>query len=227
MSDAGGRDAGVISTSNDAVSRVASNSGGDHDTAPPPAAVDPPGAGIAEPGTARTGTFPVAAAPRSRPLEVRARRMFEGTNVLVAAKHRVDMEGIDVAEGIEAADCFHILLDGHEILFADGAACENSCLGSAVTGALGQDACREIGTILPDLSGGCAFRPANRHLIADRLGRKLAARHVKNHQGLILAWAWGCPGASGDRLRSRSHDIDAQQKSPCANQPPDASAPWA
>jgi len=156
-----------------------------------------------------------------------ARRMFEGTNVLVAAKHRVDMEGIDVAEGIEAADCFHILLDGHEILFADGAACENSCLGSAVTGALGQDACREIGTILPDLSGGCAFRPANRHLIADRLGRKLAARHVKNHQGLILAWAWGCPGASGDRLRSRSHDIDAQQKSPCANQPPDASAPWA
>jgi len=54
-----------------------------------------------------------------------AKRMFGEEEVLVAAKHMVSIDGIDVATDLAEVEYFHMLFDQHEIVTANGALSES------------------------------------------------------------------------------------------------------
>jgi hypothetical protein len=58
---------------------------------------------------------------------------------MVAAKHLVGLPGVDVRIDQQGADYFHILLDRHEVIFANGAACESLLLGAEAIKTVGAD----------------------------------------------------------------------------------------
>ena len=114
-----------------------------------------------------------------------AQRMFNEPEVLVAAKHLLALEGIDIVEDVKEVEYFHILLDNHEILTANGAPCESLYLGAQALKSVDLEAKREIFQIFPEIfEWGDSLR-SSRTLVSGRHGRKLAARHKKNNQRLI------------------------------------------
>lgn len=93
--------------------------------------------------------------------------LFGEPEVLVAAKALCGWPGIDIVSGDETVEYFHILLDHHEILEAEGAPAESLYLGDETLFALSSDGLQELGEIfqgveqnLPDGFGKAARRIA-------------------------------------------------------------------
>lgn len=108
-----------------------------------------------------------------------AQRMFGSNEILVA------VDGFEIDEGDDLVMYYHLLLDRHEVIFANGAETESLYPGPQGMNAIGPDAAREIVAIFPELGeGGILPNPA-RMLIAGRHGRNLAARHVRNSRHLV------------------------------------------
>lgn len=63
-------------------------------------------------------------------------RMFGVREVLIAARHLLALGGVDVA-AVARVTYVHVLLARHEVLFAEGAACESLYLGPQALAALG------------------------------------------------------------------------------------------
>lgn len=118
-----------------------------------------------------------------------AQRMFDSREVLVAAKHLVEIDGIDVVEDANAMDYFHIMFDRHEVIYSNGAASESLFAGGEALKSLSHDAVEEIFAIFPELK--CRnFKPTPvRPLSSGRLGRKLASRHASNQKPLVACSA--------------------------------------
>lgn len=115
-----------------------------------------------------------------------AHRLFGTDEVLVAAKHLLAVDGIDIAEDIASVEYFHFLLDSHQIVVSNGAETESMYTGTQALGAIGETARKEILEIFPELQNYDPKKPAPsaRPLIAARLGRKMAENHAKNNQPL-------------------------------------------
>ena len=79
-----------------------------------------------------------------------AELMFAEPQVLAAAKHLVDGENICIRHGGEV-EYIHLLLDRHEIIWANGVATETLFLGKTGEQSLDQDSLDEILTIFPAL----------------------------------------------------------------------------
>ena len=79
-----------------------------------------------------------------------AELMFGIDEVLVAAKHLVNDLTICRAPCKEV-DYYHLLLDDHQLLFAEGAPSESLYLGEMAKGALDEEAMTEIETLFPEL----------------------------------------------------------------------------
>ncbi|MEM5468846.1 Hint domain-containing protein [Celeribacter marinus] len=112
-----------------------------------------------------------------------ALRMFGQFEVLVAAKHLLALEGVSVVTDQDELQYFHILMDAHEILIANGAACESLFLGPQARKSI------EYETLVARLSRANidphdTHFPPVRPLVTGSFGRKLAARHCKNNQRL-------------------------------------------
>lgn len=93
--------------------------------------------------------------------------LFGEPEVLVAAKALCGWPGIDIVCADESVEYFHILLDHHEILEAEGAPAESLYLGDEALFALSSDGLQELGEIfqgveqsLPDEFGRAARRMA-------------------------------------------------------------------
>ena len=84
-----------------------------------------------------------------------AELMFAAPQVLGSAKHLVDGENISVRYGGEV-DYIHLLLDRHEIIWANGVATETLLLGKSGEKSLDQDSLDEILTIFPALGSESA-----------------------------------------------------------------------
>lgn len=116
-----------------------------------------------------------------------AQRMFSVKEVLVAAKHLLEIDGIEVAEDIQKIEYFHILFDRHEVIFSNGAETESLHTGPQALKSLDQAARDEIFTLFPELrnqdstNDGRGARP----LIPGRPSRRLASRHSKNQRDLV------------------------------------------
>ncbi|WP_246175358.1 Hint domain-containing protein [Paracoccus limosus] len=115
-------------------------------------------------GAIRVGATWLALAPRLRPIRIRAgalgaglpatdlvvspqhrvlvrsaiaQRMFGATEVLVAAKQLVQIDGIDIATDLPEVEYFHLLFDRHEVVIANGAPTE-----TLFTGPRGAEGCQ-------------------------------------------------------------------------------------
>lgn len=116
-----------------------------------------------------------------------ARRMFDKSEVLIAAKQLLPVDGVDVVEMPDGVEYFHMLFNRHQLVIAEGAVSESLYTGKEALIALGHDAVKEIFTILPELRELDADElpvPA-RELVKGRLARKFAFRHVKNRKPLL------------------------------------------
>lgn len=81
---------------------------------------------------------------------------FGTSRVLVAAKSLVASGRAQFETQLDHVTYFHLLLDGHRILSANGAPAESLLLGSQARATLGQAQMREVEQIFPELAAGIA-----------------------------------------------------------------------
>ncbi len=113
-------------------------------------------------------------------------RMYGEREILVPAKDLVGMRGISEAPITDDITYYHILMDKHEIIFAEGAPAESLYLGKEAVRAIEPDARDEIENIFGD--GWDEFiktppKPA-RTLAKGAKVRQLVIRHAKNKKPL-------------------------------------------
>ena len=115
-----------------------------------------------------------------------ALRMFGASEILVAAKQLLSVDGIDVDDSLQEVEYFHILFDRHEVIFANDAQAESLYTGPEGLKGIGQAALDEIFTLFPDLNTCSDPTVPARMLVPGRLGRQLARRHAGNGQQLVM-----------------------------------------
>lgn len=114
-----------------------------------------------------------------------AERMFGTKEVLIPAIKLVGCTGIAVEDQPRALEYFHILLDEHEILLANGAPAESLFTGPEALKSLSPEAVEEIATLFPEvleriaLHGPAALVPSNKKI------KRMVERHIKNDKELI------------------------------------------
>lgn len=107
-----------------------------------------------------------------------ALRMFDDTKVLVPAKALVGIPGVVVDTECEGADYYHVLLQKHEIIFANGMAAESLLLASVGAKAVPPEAL----AFFPELfdAEGQPVMQLARTTTRVRPGIRLVERHLKN-----------------------------------------------
>lgn len=115
-----------------------------------------------------------------------AQRMFGASEVLVAAKHLVELDGIDTAQDMAEVTYVHLLFDRHEVVFSNGARSESLYVGPQTLKSVGAEALDEIFAIFPELERQSQDPEPARLLANGRMGRRIAARHAKNNKPLIM-----------------------------------------
>lgn len=114
-----------------------------------------------------------------------AERMNGAREVLIAAKHLVGLPGIAMVPEVAPVTYLHMLFDGHEVIFANGAAAESLYTGAQALRSLGRAARDEIFALFPELARPGHQPTAARPLPSGRFGRKLGERHLKNGKPLV------------------------------------------
>ncbi|RLJ40765.1 Hint domain-containing protein [Litoreibacter meonggei] len=114
-----------------------------------------------------------------------ARRVAGAQEVLIPAKKLLGLPGIDHADDMITVTYYHLLLDHHEIIFAEGAPTESLLTGPMARQAMGANALAEIQSLFPELlySAGDPARVIPR----GKQMRELVSRHRKNAQPLLQA----------------------------------------
>lgn len=110
-------------------------------------------------------------------------RMFETDEILVPAKHLLDLDGVEIAGDLPSVTYFHIMCDDHEIISANGAYAETLYTGAQAVNALSPDGKKEIEDIFGELP--YLDRPLARPVPKGRLARKLVQRHKQNSKDLV------------------------------------------
>ena len=115
-----------------------------------------------------------------------ARRMYETDEILIPAIKLVDLTGISQIQDIKEVEYIHLLLDNHEVIFAEGAPTESLLTGPQAMKSFNALARAEIAQIFPDLEAE-NFKPvAARHIpITGKSIKRLIRRHIKNDRPLL------------------------------------------
>ena len=115
-----------------------------------------------------------------------AERMFGQSEVLVAAKQLLEMDGVEIAEDVTSVTYWHFMFEAHQVVFANGAATESLYTGSEALKAVGNAARQEILALFPELDKEDLHvaQPA-RILVPGRRGRRLAERVMRNKKTLV------------------------------------------
>ncbi|WP_279577997.1 Hint domain-containing protein [Paracoccus versutus] len=121
-----------------------------------------------------------------------ARRMVGEAEVLLAARHLIGLEGVEVVEDMQEVEYWHFMFDRHEVVFSNGAPTESLFTGPEAMKALGPEAREEIFTLFPELAEPEREVPvAARLLLRGRQGRHLVQRLVVNGK---QPFTWGKVG---------------------------------
>ncbi|RJE78799.1 Hint domain-containing protein [Paracoccus sp. JM45] len=114
-----------------------------------------------------------------------AQKMFNTDEILVAAKHLCQIEGIDVVDNDMGVEYFHVLFDRHEVINSNGAQTESLYTGPEAINSLSTAAREEIFEIFPELLDRDYTPMSARYLASGRTSRKLAVRHIQNAKALV------------------------------------------
>lgn len=118
-----------------------------------------------------------------------AQKMFGADEVLVAAKHLIGMNGIDVDGEIREVVYMHLMLDEHAIVDAEGLAAETLLPGPQALQMMPKDAMNELLAVFPDIFN-LAAEPetfAALPILKGREGRALAARLKRQYTTSCVA----------------------------------------
>ncbi len=115
-----------------------------------------------------------------------AERMFGHDTVLIAAVHLQQLPGVYVDEGCAEVTYFHVMLDRHEVLFANGVPAESLYLGEQSMKTLSAEAKEEMFSIFPDLRAKIrnASLASASPIVEGRRAKNLIWRHAKNEKSL-------------------------------------------
>ncbi|MBV0891948.1 Hint domain-containing protein [Paracoccus sp. Z118] len=113
------------------------------------------------------------------------RQLCGEPQVLVAAKHLTDIDGIEVVRTATDVTYWHMLLDGHELVRSNGAWTETLYTGPEAMKSLAPAARREILTLFPELANGEPISPPARPFLKGRDGRKIARHHARQSAELV------------------------------------------
>lgn len=114
-----------------------------------------------------------------------AQKMFGTHEVLVAAKQLLRLDGIDIVDGLTRLVYVHLMLDQHEVIFANGAASETLHTGPQALQMVSPAALKEILAIFPELADPDLAPTSARPLIPGRQARRMAHRHLQNDKPLV------------------------------------------
>ena len=114
-----------------------------------------------------------------------AERMFGNTEVLVAAKQLLAIDGVDIANDFGDVTYYHILFDQHEIVFAGGIPSESLYLGSEALKSLSAAGREEIAALFPKLLLLNFVPKSCRSIIRGKRAKKLANRLCHNNKPLV------------------------------------------
>lgn len=112
-----------------------------------------------------------------------AERMFGAPEVLISAIRLTDLPGIFVDEDVQSVTYHHLLLEDHQIIFAEGAPAESLLTGEEAMQTLAPEQLEELQILFPELQSMTAANPASKIPTA-KSQRKLVARHGQNQQPL-------------------------------------------
>lgn len=133
-------------------------------------------------------TAPLRVSPQHRMLirSVIAERMFGSEEVLVAAKKLTALPGITVEQTCRSISYFHLILDRHEILFANNAPTESLFLGPEAIASLEPGARAELAALFPELLNVPDGSHAARIIPKGSAQKRLVFRHNKNDKPLLV-----------------------------------------
>lgn len=116
-----------------------------------------------------------------------AQRMFGKDEILVPAKDLVGYCGCRIYRTARALRYFHILLDRHHIINANGIAAESLFLGREGINAMTAEARAELSQIFPGIACGETFelRDLCRASVAGKRAQNMARRYEKNRRELL------------------------------------------
>lgn len=108
-------------------------------------------------------------------------RMFETSEVLIAAKKLTAVPGVFIDEKMDTVEYYHLVFDDHQIVFAEGAPSESFFPGPIGIASLSDEARREYRSLFGDVRAKDPARP-----IPDKSRQgALAKRHAKNAKSLL------------------------------------------
>lgn len=114
-----------------------------------------------------------------------ARAAFGVPEVLIAARKLLPLPGVRLAPGKRNVTYIHLLMDRHEIIFADGVPTESLLAGPMARRMLGAAQMRELDRLFPDipLDTPAPARP----IAAGQQAARLVARHRSGRRKLLSA----------------------------------------
>lgn len=127
---------------------------------------------------------PLVVSPQHRML-VRSRvaeRMFGSGEVLIAARKLTALPGIDEMPADRSVTYWHVVLDRHAIIFAEGAPTETLFLGAQALTSIGPEGREELSTLFPGVISGSEAPAMARPIPSPRRQRRLAERIWRNRR---------------------------------------------
>lgn len=111
-----------------------------------------------------------------------SKRMFGQDQVLVAANRLTALPGIFVDTTVKAVQYYHILLENHEILCANGAPAESLYLGEQALKSITTDGLAELRIIFPSVLLPGFQAQTSQYIPEGKKQKKLIERHYRNEK---------------------------------------------
>lgn len=113
-------------------------------------------------------------------------RLCSQTEILVSAHKLVGLPGIELDRSLEQVAFYHILLERHDLLLANGAPAESLFVGAEAGLALAHDQSE----ITPDwlASQGLGHMTPSRPFVEGKLAKKVVEAHLKQGRPLLEEW---------------------------------------
>ncbi len=114
-----------------------------------------------------------------------AERVTGSQDVLVAAIKLTELPGIYIDDTCQDVEYFHIALEGHEIVYADGAPAESFYLGQCAIKTVSKEARLELYEIFPELRHENFCQEKALPFPEAKQQKKIIARHAKNNKSIL------------------------------------------